>query len=375
MKVNLKKCKFHTDRVEFLGYEVSPIGVNMLPDRIKVIDDWAIPKTVKEVQSFLGFCNFYRSFIALYSEFAAPLTDLTKKDRIWSWTEREQFAFDYLKRQFVTADIVRHFDAKLPIVLETDASDFAISGVLSQVHPDGVHPVGYYSRKLQVAELNYDTHDKELLAIIESLRAWRHFTMETPTPVRIITDHNNLQYFMTTKVLNRRQVRWAQFLADFNFTLEHRPGRLNTIPDLISRRVQDELGIGDRLHQNACLLPPSLFAAIAKYDDPVLPHKQLDDAIRQAYKNDTYYNDTIRWLQQDVTTRAKLPPNTGRVNYYDGDDDGDSSDNGFYLDTDTDLLYYEGRLYVPESVRLTIMTARHDSAIAGHPGVCWTFKL
>ena len=173
------------------------------------------------LQSFLGFCNFYRSFIDWYSTIATPLTNLTKKDAPWCWGTPHQIAFDELKHQFTTADILRHFNSKLPIILETDASDFAISGILSQTHPDGVHPVGFYSHKLQAAELNYDTHDKELLAIVESLRAWRHFTMETSVPVDIITDHNNLRYFMTTKSLNCRQVRWSQFLADFNFTLKH----------------------------------------------------------------------------------------------------------------------------------------------------------
>lgn len=107
--------------------------------------------------------------------------------------------------------------------METDASDFALSGVLSQIFPDGCHPIGFLSRKLRQAELNYDTHDKELLAIIESLKGWRHWTMETRDPVKIMTDHNNLRYFMTSKELNRCQVRWAQFLSDYNFELIHRP--------------------------------------------------------------------------------------------------------------------------------------------------------
>lgn len=94
----------------------------------------------------------------------------------------------------------------MPIILETDASDFAISGVLSQIHDDGTFPVGYFLQKLKAAELNYDTHDKELLAIIEYLKGWHHFTMETPVPIKIMTDHNNLKYFMSTKELNRRQV-------------------------------------------------------------------------------------------------------------------------------------------------------------------------
>ncbi|PRP74157.1 putative gag/polymerase/env polyprotein, partial [Planoprotostelium fungivorum] len=148
----------------------------------------------------------------------------------------------------VPSGVCRHFDLSLPIVLETDASDFAISGVLSQRHKDGVHPVGFMSRKMQPAELNYDTHDKELLAIIESLKGWQHYTMETSTPFEIITDHNNLKYFMTSKSLNRRQVQWWQFLSDFNFTLSHRPGKENIVADALLRRDKDL-----QRHKNLCL--------------------------------------------------------------------------------------------------------------------------
>lgn len=202
MKINLKKCVFHTEKIQFLGYELSVTGVNMLPDRVCVINEWQPPTNVKAVQSFLGFCNFYRSFIPNYSELATPLTNLTHKDRKWSWETVEQSAFDNLKCQFNNTTVMRHFDNCQSITLETDASDFAISRILSQEHDDGLRPVGFFSRKLQPAELNYNTHDKELLAIIESLKAWRHFTMETKIPVRVITDHNNLKYFTTTKILN-----------------------------------------------------------------------------------------------------------------------------------------------------------------------------
>ena len=142
----------------------------------------------------------------------------------------------------------------LPIILETDTSDFALSGVLSQIFPDGIHPIGFLSRKLHVAELNFDTHDKELLAIIKSLKCWRHWTMETKDPVHIMTDHNNLKYFMTSKELNRRQVRWAQFLADYNFELVHRPGKENVITDILSCRTQEELDMGQSC---AKLMPTS----------------------------------------------------------------------------------------------------------------------
>jgi hypothetical protein len=107
-----------------------------------------------------------------------------------------------LKSQFSSAKILRHFDTRLPVILETDALDFAIGGVISQQHPNGLHPVSFYSRKLCSEELNYDTHDKELIAIVECFKAWCHFTMEMSTPVTVFSDHNNLKYFMTSKSLN-----------------------------------------------------------------------------------------------------------------------------------------------------------------------------
>ena len=121
MKVNLKKCTFHTTKTAFLRYEVSDVSVNMLPDRIQVINDWKAPTDVKSIQSFLGFCNFYRSFIKDYSEIAIPLTNLTKKTVEFKWDNLAQQAFDTLKSKFLTADIMRHFDPTRHIVLETDA--------------------------------------------------------------------------------------------------------------------------------------------------------------------------------------------------------------------------------------------------------------
>lgn len=132
LRLKPEKCHFHQEQVTFLGYVVSTQGISMDPKKVSAILDWQEPTNVKEVQSFLGFCNFYRRFVRNYSAVAAPLTGLTKKDQGFEWTPKCQAAFIQLKRHFTEAPFLLTFDPKKPISVETDASDFAIGAVLSQ---------------------------------------------------------------------------------------------------------------------------------------------------------------------------------------------------------------------------------------------------
>jgi len=125
-------------------------------------------------------------------------------------------------------------------MVETDASNYAITSVLSQFTKDTAaslkHPVAFESRKLQSGELNYEIHDKELLAIIYCLQKWRAYLFSVASTFEVVTDHDALKYFMSTKVLTRRQARWTEFLAEFNFIITFRPGRLSSLPDALTRR-------------------------------------------------------------------------------------------------------------------------------------------
>jgi hypothetical protein len=157
------KCSFHATTMEYLGFILSPEGLNMDPMKVNAITDWPEPRKVKDIQSFLGFCNFYRRFIHAYTDIALPLACLTPKGQQWNFTKECRSAFNELKSTFNSAPILSHFILDAPLI---DASDYAIAGIISTITPDNdIHPIAFYSRTLRDAKLNYDTHDKELLAI------------------------------------------------------------------------------------------------------------------------------------------------------------------------------------------------------------------
>lgn len=147
----------------------------MDPEKYRAIEEWPRPKTVKEIQSFLGFANFYRRFIDEYSGIVVPLTRLTRKDTVFPWTGKCEEAFLKLKEAFSGAPVLAHFNPEFPIIVETDASDYAVSRIISQVDPadNDICPIAFYSRTMAPAELNYEIYDKELLAIYAAFRQWR----------------------------------------------------------------------------------------------------------------------------------------------------------------------------------------------------------
>jgi hypothetical protein len=170
------KCEFHAESVEYLGYILSPDGLSMAQDKVQTIRDWPEPRKVKDVQSFLGFANFYRRFIYNYSDIVVPLTRLTHKNTKFDFDDKARAAFNLLKDAFSSAPILTHWVPDLPIIIETDASDYALAAILSIELPSGqIHPVAFHSRKFNPTELNYDVHDKELYAIFEAFRIWRHY--------------------------------------------------------------------------------------------------------------------------------------------------------------------------------------------------------
>jgi len=238
LAVSPDKCVWKTQEVEFLGYVIGQGGIKMAKGKVEAVLDWKTPASLTEVQSFLGFANFYRRFIKDYFGVARSLTELTKGGKKeWEWNPQAEEAFRELKQWFTMAPILAHLDATKPVIIETDVSDFAIGAVLSQRDEEGrLHPVAFHSQKFQPAEINYEIHDKELLAIVDAFKHWCRYCKGATNQVQVFCHHHNLEYFTTTKILNRRQVRWAQELSGIDFHIYYRPGNRNGKPDTLSRR-------------------------------------------------------------------------------------------------------------------------------------------
>ena len=178
--VSINKSVIHQREVVFLGYHISENGISMTSDKVEAVNCWPVPRNVKDVQAFLGFANFYRRFIQGFSKVCKPLTDLTRKGNTFAWSGVCEDAFQHLKQLFTEGPILAHFDADRPTRVETDASDFALGAVLSQLCEDGKwHPVAFHSRKFQPAEINYDVHDKEMTAIMAAFKEWEHLLRST----------------------------------------------------------------------------------------------------------------------------------------------------------------------------------------------------
>ncbi|KAF8756857.1 hypothetical protein RHS01_03817 [Rhizoctonia solani] len=329
----LLKCHFHVTTVDYLGIVISPAGFSMDQKKIEAVTSWPQPKTVKQVQAFLGFVNYLRRFIPNFSLVACPLHNLTKKETPWSWGNLEEAAFQELKSLVTRSPVLIHSDPSLPYYLETDASGVAMGAILSQQGEDNrLHPIAYMSKSFSGAEANYDTHDKELLAIIKALEEWRIFLEATDKPVQVFTDHRNLEYWMQARTFNRRHARWRVFLSDFNFEIHYCPGKQSGKPDALSRRSD----YTDTPQEPEVMLPAEVFANTSEEELEIVTE------IRNKLREDPSLEPIIQFLTEDE-----------------------------------DLLWYRGKLVVPDSEPLKERLLRefHDSPLAGHPGQQRTLEL
>jgi hypothetical protein len=338
------KCEFHVTETEFLGYIVSTTGLKMSPNKVKEVLEWKQPTTVKEMQSFLGFANFYRRFIKDYSKIAAPLTELTKKDVEYKWNSAAQQAFETLKQAFTRAPVLITFDPEQPITVETDASDYALGAVLSQPGKDKkLQPVAYHSRKLQPAELNYEIYDKELLAIVDAFREWRVYLEGSKHTVQVYSDHKNLVYFMTTKVLNRRQVRWAETLAMYHFKILYVKGNENARADALSRKPEY---LENKTHESHAIFRQEgdslVFNSAQLATITSLQDDYLEKQVQEHYGNDSTAKRVLERPGEGFTIRDKV-------------------------------IYFHGKIYIPSTLAKQFTQEQHELPAHGHQGITKTF--
>jgi hypothetical protein len=236
------KCEFKQTTIKYLGLIISKGKICMDLVKVAGVTEWPTPTTKKEVQSFLGFVNFYHQFVEGFSQHVKPLFKLTKKDQKWSWVEAEQRAFDKIKNHITSSPILHFADDSKAFHIKADSSDYATNGVLSQQSSNDLkwHPIAFYSKSLNAVERNYNIHNKEMLAAMRALEEWHHFLegMKHTTDIwtdhknlegmkqttEIWIDHKNLEYFMTVKKLNRRQAQWSLYLLRFDFIMHHHLG-------------------------------------------------------------------------------------------------------------------------------------------------------
>ncbi|QRW18523.1 Retrotransposable element Tf2 protein [Rhizoctonia solani] len=296
------KCMFHVTSVEYLGIIVLDKGFSLDKLKIQAVQEWPTPTKVKEVQSFLGFANFLCQFVANFSHLARPLHNLVKKDTTWNWGSKEQEAFQNLKDAITNALVLCHADPTKPYFLEMDASGAALGSILSQQQEDGrLHPLGFLSESFKGAEQNYNTHDKELLAIIRSFEYWRIFLEGTLHPITVFTNHRNLEYWKESQTFNRCHARWHLLLAGYNFQIVYRPGKQSGKPDALSQQADH----ADVPPEPQSMLPDPVFANIAL----VTPEKELQQQIELSLDQDKSLEEILQFLQN----KSKAPPSIKRA--------------------------------------------------------------
>ena len=208
-------------------------GIYMDNTKIKAITEWPVPTMVCSVCSFLSLANFYQCFIKDYTMLAKLLTDLTQKDKAFTWGGTEAGTFTQLKHCFTTAPILTYPDNNCQFRLETDASNSTTGVVLSILKDDKWHPIAFSSHTMSPEEQNYLVGDKEMLSVIHSMEKWCHYLAGAHHKFEIWNDHINLQWFMKRQDLNWCQVCWAQYLSHFTFKWTHKArsimGKVDTL--------------------------------------------------------------------------------------------------------------------------------------------------
>lgn len=233
LKLKPSKCQFFEEQVLYLGHVVGKDGIRPNPSVTESIREWQKPKNVKDVQKFLGLCNYYRQFICKFSEVAAPLSKLTQKNINFIWSEECDTSFQKLKAALCNAPILAYPKPTGDYILDTDASNIGIGGVLSQIQDGKEVVISYGSKKLDKQQQRYSVTRRELLAVVTFIHQFRHYLLGKKFHLR--TDHGSLRWLFAFKDPQGQVARWLEFLSEYNFEIQHRAGNKHQNADFLSR--------------------------------------------------------------------------------------------------------------------------------------------
>jgi len=295
----------------------------------------------------LGLANYYRRFIKDFAQIARPMNMLMRKDVKWQWRREQQKVFDELKEIFTTRPVLAAPDLDKEFRVEVDASKYATGGVLSMKCSDKLwRPVTFISKSLSNTERNYEIHDKEMLAVVRCLEAWRYFLEETTIRFEIWTDHKNLEYFMKAQKLNRRQARWALYLSRFDFMLKHVPGSRMGKTDSLSRRLDWEVGV--ERDNKGKILVKSKWLEVKRTEKVEIIVEGVD------------LLEKVKWLKvkDDEVVKAVEEMKQAGVKMLRDEE---------WREVDG-IMYKEGKVYVPKDnvLRAEIIRLHHDTPVGGH---------
>lgn len=337
LKLSVTKCFFGVEEIVFLGVSVSKNGFKPDKRKVEAVEKMTPPKTVRQCREFLGLCGFFRKFIKDFSQLAAPLHGLTKKDSKFQWTTECQTSFDTLKNKLINAPLLHHFDPTKNIMLVTDASDIGVGAVL-QLEVDGNEvPVGYFSRLLTKSERNYCASDKETLAVVWAVKKCRHFLQGRK--FTLITDHSAIVHLMNTMDAHGRWARWIVLLLGYTFEIKHRKGSLNVAADALSRQplqVYDQVSVEDDVDD--LILAVDLLLMTDQQDMPTVQ------------KEDPYCKAILDKLQHGREAQ------------------GFSLKEGVLVKTVTTEDGVKDLTVLPEKLLPEVLNASHDHPLSGHGG-------
>ncbi|VDI53522.1 Hypothetical predicted protein [Mytilus galloprovincialis] len=234
LKLKPAKCIFFQKQVRFLGHIVSEEGISTDLEKTKAIDDWPVPKSAKQVRSFLGLCSYYRRFVKGFAAIARPMHKICEKNSRFAWNDECQKAFQQLKSALTSTPVLAYPLPNLPFILDTDASDKAVGAVLSQIQDGLERVIAYMSKSMNIHEQAYCVTRKELLAVIIALKTFHHYLYGQEVLLR--TDNAAVSWMKNLKKPTGQTARWLEELGTYNLTVTHRAGRKHSNADALSRR-------------------------------------------------------------------------------------------------------------------------------------------